>query len=105
MNDRPLLTPSTSQGLPSRDALDTELRALGLSPSWWSNGPGDRYQPHSHSYHKVLFCARGSIQFVVEPSGEAFDLTPGDRLDIPPGITHSAIVGPDGVTCVEAARR
>jgi hypothetical protein len=31
-------------------------------------------------------------------------LSPGDRLDIEPGIEHAATVGPDGVTCVEAAR-
>ena len=105
MNDRPTLTPSTFAGLPTRDQLDSELRTIGLSPSWWSNGPGDRYSPHSHSYHKVLFCARGSIQFKVDPSGDTFDLSPGDRLDIPPGTTHSAIVGPDGVTCVEVAKR
>jgi uncharacterized protein YjlB len=105
MNDSPVLTPSTFEGLPSQNKLDSELRSMGLAPAWWSNRPGDRYQPHSHGYHKVLFCARGSIRFVIEPSGETFDLTPGDRLDIPTGTTHSAIVGPEGVTCVEAARR
>lgn len=105
MNDSPILTPSTFDGLPPRDRLDAELRGMGLSSGWWSNGPSDRYQPHSHAYHKVLFCARGSIRFIVEPSGETFDLSPGDRLDIPPGTTHSAIVGPEGVTCVEAAKR
>lgn len=105
MNDRPTHTPSAGSTPPSRDKLDAELRGMGLAPNWWSNGPGDRYRAHSHSYYKVLFCSRGSIRFVVEPSGEAFDLAPGDRLDIPPGTTHSAIVGPQGVTCVEAARR
>lgn len=105
MDDRPLLTPSPLGGPPTRDMLDRELRGMGLSPAWWSNGPGDRYQPHSHSYHKVLFCARGSIRFVIEPSSDAFDLAPGDRLDIPPGTIHSAVVGPEGVTCVEAPRR
>lgn len=104
MNDTPTLTPSTDPTPPKRDRLEAELRGEGLSPSWWSNGPNERYTPHSHPYHKVLFCARGTIRFVVGPGGEAFDLTPGDRLDIPPGTTHSAIVGPGGVTCVEAAR-
>lgn len=105
MDDRPLLTPSTFRGSPSRDTLDAELRGMGLSPAWWSNGRGNRYQPHSHAYHKVLFCAHGSIRFTIEPTGEAFDLTPGDRLDIPAGTIHSAFVGPEGVTCIEAARR
>jgi len=47
---------------------------------------------------------RGSIRFDLPASGESFELRPGDRLDIPPGTHHSAVVGPEGVTCVEAAR-
>ena len=74
----------------------------GLRPRWWSNGPGDRYEAHSHAYHKVLYCARGSIRF--ESNGGVFELHPGDRLDIPPGTPHSAAVGPGGVACVEAPR-
>jgi quercetin dioxygenase-like cupin family protein len=50
----------------------------------------------------VLFCAEGTIRFIC--AGEAIDLEPGDRLDIPPGVVHSAVVGPLGVQCVEAAR-
>jgi quercetin dioxygenase-like cupin family protein len=75
-----------------------------LSPSWWSNGPLDVYAPHSHRYHKVLFCAAGSITFRIEPDGRDIELHPGDRLDISPGTSHSAMVGRGGVTCVEAPR-
>jgi mannose-6-phosphate isomerase-like protein (cupin superfamily) len=96
------VTPWGEERPPNRDRLELVFRREGLSPSWWSNGPGDRYSQHSHSYHKVLYCARGSIRFMVHPSGEAHELQPGDRLDIPPGTTHSADVGPEGVTCVEA---
>lgn len=89
---------------PTRDRLDAILRGAKLSPTWWSNGPGERYAPHSHQYHKVLFCATGGITFRIEPSGPEYELGAGDRLDIPPGTSHSAIVGGEGVTCVEAAR-
>jgi len=84
------------------------LIAEGLAARWWSNAPGDRYSEHSHPYHKVLFCAAGSIRFIC--GGEAIDLEAGDRLDIPPGVSHSAVVGPapcplrGGVRCVEAFR-
>lgn len=88
---------------PSREELHKRLVAEGLKPTWWSNGPGDRYAPHEHSYDKVLYCARGEITFVIEPDGAAFDLRAGDRLDIPAGTRHSAVVGNNGVTCVEAA--
>jgi quercetin dioxygenase-like cupin family protein len=75
-----------------------------LVPHAWSNAPGDVYAPHSHAYHKVLYCLRGSIVFRLADSGEEFELRPGDRLEIEPGTAHSAVVGPQGVTCMEAAR-
>jgi len=90
---------------PTRSQLDAILRQEKLSPNWWSNGPGDRYSAHSHTYSKVLFCADGSITFRIEPDGADHTLQPGDRLDIPRGISHSAVVGPRGVMCVEAQAR
>ena len=98
------ITPWPSPQPPADRALEALLRDRGIRPSWWSNGPGDRYGAHQHPYHKVLYCARGSICFDLPASSESFDLRPGDRLDIPPGTPHSAVVGPEGVTCVEAAR-
>ena len=74
----------------------------GLRPTAWSNGPGDTYAWHSHSYHKVLVCVRGSIVFHLR-DGDV-ELHAGDRLDIPPGAEHAATVGPDGVECQEAQR-
>ena len=68
----------------------------------WSNGPGDIYASHSHSYHKVLYCVEGSIAFTVD--GEQVEMHPGDRLDLTAGTMHSATVGPGGVMCLEAHR-
>ncbi len=99
----PTLTPRPEPQPPSQAELEALLRREGLSPRWWSNAPGDRYAAHSHGYHKVLYCARGSIRFELE-DGRRFDLSPGDLLDVPPGTTHAALVGPSGVTCIEAPR-
>lgn len=74
-----------------------------MAPSWWSNGPGDTYGAHSHGYDKVLYCGRGSIVFRLD-DGTEHELLAGDRLDIPRGTPHSAVVGAEGVTCAEAAR-
>jgi quercetin dioxygenase-like cupin family protein len=98
------ITPWPSSEGPTEAALEAILRAEELRPSWWSNGPGDRYGVHQHPYHKVLFRARGSIRFDLPASQESFELHAGDRLDIPPGTSHSAVVGTEGVTCVEAAQ-
>lgn len=76
----------------------------GLSPVRWSNDPGDVYASHSHDYHKVVCCVRGSITLRLEQTGEEIKLYPGDRLDIEPGTAHSAAVGSAGVECIEAAR-
>ncbi len=78
------------------------MRDEGLSPGWWSNGPGDRYAEHEHGYQKVLYCSSGSIVF--ETPTERFELKPGDRLELPPHTPHSAVVGDAGVECVEAQR-
>ncbi len=78
------------------------LRAEGLDPGEWGNAPGDCYSAHEHGYDKLLVCVRGSIRFGLPTSGSAVDLLVGDRLELPAGTRHDAIVGPDGVTCLEA---
>jgi uncharacterized protein YjlB len=80
----------------------TRLRAEGLEPRSWSNGPFDRYASHEHDYDKVLVCASGSIRFGLPDAGRSVDLAPGDRLDLPAGTRHDAVVGERGVTCLEA---
>ena len=93
------LTPA--DGDVDRDRIAELLAAAGGDPRWWSNDPGAVYSPHEHAYHKVLFCVKGSIVFVVDD--EQLFLTPGDRLDIEPLTLHAAAVGPDGVMCGEVA--
>lgn len=66
----------------------------------WSNGPGDRYSEHEHAYTKLLYCSEGSIDFTTG-DGETISLRPGDRMVLPAGTRHSAVVGPHGVSCVE----
>ena len=82
--------------------LAGRLRSEGLDPSAWSNGPGDRYAAHEHGYDKVIAVERGSIRFGLPTEARAFDLAAGDRLELPAGTSHDAVVGPGGVTCLEA---
>jgi uncharacterized protein YjlB len=85
--------------------VERRMRDEGLDPTAWSNGPGDRYAPHEHGYDKVIVVERGSIRFGLPADGRSVDLSPGDRLDLPAGTRHDAIVGPAGVTCLEAHLR
>jgi quercetin dioxygenase-like cupin family protein len=87
-----------------QDEVFEVMRAEGLAPYRWSNSPHDVYAPHSHTFHKVLYCLRGSIRFVMTRENQSMELRAGDRLDLEPGTEHSAFVGPDGVVCLEAQR-
>ena len=86
-------------------AAESRLREAGVEPLTWSNGPHDRYAGHSHGYAKLLVCAAGSINFLVGESATPVELGAGEGFELPPGTTHSAVVGPDGCTCVEGHRR
>jgi mannose-6-phosphate isomerase-like protein (cupin superfamily) len=84
--------------------LMTRLRSEASDCYSWSNGPGDRYAPHIHNYEKVLYCVDGSITCVLEDEGKRLELKAGDRMVLPAGTMHSAIVGGGGCTCIEGHR-
>jgi quercetin dioxygenase-like cupin family protein len=88
----------------AQNDLLAKLRAEARDCYSWSNGPGDRYAAHTHPYEKVLYCVSGSITFVLEDEGRRLELTPGDRMVLPAGTRHSAVVGPGGVACIEGKR-
>jgi quercetin dioxygenase-like cupin family protein len=88
----------------NQEDLMTRLRGEAGDCYSWSNGPDDRYAAHSHNYEKVLYCVNGSITFVLEAEGKRLELHPGDRMVLPAGTIHSAVVGPQGCTCIEGRR-
>ena len=90
---------------PQEQEIRRRMQEQGLTPYSWSNGPGDTYAVHSHTYEKVLYCVSGSIRFILPDEAENIDLNPGDCMILPRHIRHSAVVGPQGVTCMEAARQ
>lgn len=97
---RPLEGPNR----PGVPAAEGRLRALGVEPYAWSNGPGDRYAAHEHAFTKLLVCAEGSITFLIGEAGESVELSAGEGLELPAGTRHAAVVGPDGCTCLEGHR-
>jgi hypothetical protein len=84
------------------DDVERRLRDEGLDPSAWSNGPGDRYAAHEHGYDKIIVVERGSIRFGLPAIDDSIELGTADRLELPAGTRHDAVVGPGGVTCLEA---
>jgi quercetin dioxygenase-like cupin family protein len=88
-----------------QDDLMRRLRAEAEACYSWSNAAGYRYAAHRHSYRKILYCVSGSIRFDLEEDRRQIEMSAGDRLDLPPGTLHSALVGPAGVTCIEGQGR
>jgi quercetin dioxygenase-like cupin family protein len=96
------VSPWAGETPPTEEELQALLVAQELNVYRWSNDPEDVYPGHTHGYHKVLYVVDGSIKFDLPTQHETYNLKRGDRLDLPSGIRHSAVVGPDGVTCLEA---
>ncbi|HXF85846.1 MAG TPA: hypothetical protein VNK49_10715 [Anaerolineales bacterium] len=98
----PRVTPWPDPVPPTESTLRQLMAQEGLSPYSWSNGPHDVYAAHTHSYNKVIYVVRGSITFGLPELGQRLTLKAGDRLDLPAGIVHDAVVGAEGVVCLEA---
>ena len=91
--------------------LETRIREFlakqGLEPTRWTSAASTIYERHEHPYGKILFVVEGSITFTVhlrDGKRQAVVMKAGDRLDLPPGTPHSAVVGREGVACLEAQR-
>jgi quercetin dioxygenase-like cupin family protein len=82
--------------------LGQRLRDERLEPVGWANNPGERYAAHEHPYDKVIAVERGAIRFGLPERHEVIELAAGDRLDLPAGTIHDALVGSSGVACLEA---
>ncbi len=86
---------------PTEEAIRKAMLEKGVQPYRWSNEPGDIYDAHTHEFHKIIYVVDGSITFNLTDDGESVTLAPGDCMDLAPGIVHQAVVGPDGVVCLE----
>lgn len=86
----------------SEEELVQLLSGKNIPAERWEAEAGETFDPHSHSYHKRLWCAEGSIVFTVtEDTERSIRLQAGDRLDLPANTTHSAVAGLQGCACYE----
>ncbi len=96
------VTPWVGPELPTEAAIRREMDAEGLRYVKWSNGPLDVYFAHDHPYNKVIYVVAGAITFTLPKDGARFTLKVGDRLDLPAGTIHEAVISTLGVECLEA---
>lgn len=102
MEDAARMTPWTGHEIPTEAAIRHVLEAEGLRYEQWSSGPLDVYFAHSHPYNKAIYVVEGAITFVLTKDGSRFTMKVGDRLDLPAGTMHEAVVSTLGVKCFEA---
>lgn len=98
-------TPFEGIDPPGEDEIRATMQAEGLTPERWDAPNGYRFAVHEHDYHKVVYCVEGGIWFTFpDDPDNVVDMEPGDRLDLPAGIRHGALVSMDGVVCLEAQK-
>ena len=66
----------------------------------WQDEPGKVYEEHEHKGKVSLYVTDGSITF--DFSGETKEVMANQRLDIPAGKKHAAVVGPQGAIYIVA---
>ena len=97
------VTPWLNEAPPTAEELEEQLVGEEeLNVYHWSSPAQSELKGHTHGYHKVLYVLSGSIKFELPTRHKNIDLKTGDRLDLPAGVRHNAVVGMDGVTCLEA---
>jgi mannose-6-phosphate isomerase-like protein (cupin superfamily) len=90
---------------PTVSIITRLMQKEGLRPYVWENTPNYRYAVRSHGYSKVLYVVDGVLDVTFPDSNQRVKLRSGDRLEIPSGMRHGAIVGAGGAKCIEAALR
>jgi quercetin dioxygenase-like cupin family protein len=63
----------------------------------WHDAPGVAYPLHAHKGRVTLCIVEGSVTF---SGGFEKTLVKGGTFDVPVGVEHTAVVGPDGCTYV-----
>src|ERR1700742_1820885 len=88
---------------PTLSVITRQMQKEGLRPYQWDNAANYRYAVRSHGYNKVVYVVEGQLELTLPDANQRLRLKAGDRVEIPAGVRHGAIVGSSGVKCVEAA--
>jgi quercetin dioxygenase-like cupin family protein len=70
--------------------LRRTLEQEGMVTAWWSDVPGTYVAMHAHDFPETRWVLEGYLRVTLE--GQALELGPGDRLDLPPHILHATEV-------------
>jgi quercetin dioxygenase-like cupin family protein len=96
------MTPWTEDTPPTEEELHEFLTGQELHVFRWVSPPQGVFDGHTHGYHKILYVVTGSIKFEFPTKHKTITLRPGDRLDLPAGLRHSAVAGGETTICLES---
>jgi mannose-6-phosphate isomerase-like protein (cupin superfamily) len=77
-----------------RDGILAMVHAEGWAPLLIDEPAGYTYTPHHHEEDKLIVVLEGEM--AVTLGAEDIKCRPGDRLIIPGGVTHAAVMGDQG---------
>ena len=83
--------------------IRARLEQEGLRPYRFEMVPGDVYGDHAHPEAEIRWVVSGRMRICV--SGEEIIMEPGDRLDLPANVVHSADVFGEEVVVTLCASR
>ena len=90
---------------PDEAELRRRLANGGYESVRWASEPNQAYIPHAHIYPELLWLLAGSITIVLPATRRLLELAPGDRIELPPGLFHGVMAGPDGAGVSRADAR
>lgn len=61
----------------------------------WHDEPGTKYPVHAHKGKVTIFIEKGDVTFHFSDNTTHI-VKIGERFDVPIGLEHSAVVGPNG---------
>jgi len=86
-------------GITNEEEIFKKLKKEGYVNLFvWSDPPNAFYDWHVHPFNEVRWVVEGEI--TIETEERVYRLKPGDKLKVPAGTRHKALVGSSGVTYV-----
>jgi quercetin dioxygenase-like cupin family protein len=94
----------TLDGRFSESALRRKLTEAGYLVARYTYPPGTVFPEHTHDVDKIDAVVEGRFRLVV--SGHLTVLGPGDWIEVPRGMRHTAtVVGDEPVVSLDAVKR
>lgn len=94
---------SSADGEPSESALRRKLEARGYRVARYVYEPGTVFPDHTHGADKIDAVVSGRFRLVI--GGHLAVLGPGDWVEVPRGVVHSAtVLGDEPVISLDAIK-